>query len=1280
MMIWFRTNMMSSKNFVLSSSFIFLLTTPSFSQDTNTTSPTNEQQQGTHSPQASQNDPAFLEKTEQACSFISETYRSAIAKHYSKELPLFDDKNKNTFDPRPYSELLQKFQIESPGYTQVELKEDSEKLRRPTYDNIKSKEFRISQETISKYINNFKKCLDGSLAAIKKEHFSLERFDNLDPVAKELFSTLKNEVRKSLRGNHDLISYFHEKLNFYTGICQKAHFPPHVSDMIAPLYGSLMTPPLYGSLMTLWLDDNFGAQKRESIKMKISSGKGTPSDVFHLKLSLKQVYGNNFETNLKGEPYFRISSCLSGRCKETIKQYVKHKMNEPAFQDLIKNYSADMADATDSTKPTGGRASYFAYLNKLSNNHDLKFSFDEKAQAIAADPKLYSEVLPKIIKQGTDEEKIAAKEALSMFFGEKPTQKYLSYVDPSSHSVAEDKLEAEQKFSKFREDYIKKHKTNLDALRTNKNEILALFKDEKDLQKGLNNPILLGEEESKPSLWQNSAEEIEKFLRKRLGKEKVSTEELKTSWAEAMQSIRSIDQQKTKMHEEDVNPDKIIAYQKELKDIHNKRLSGTPLTEYEKKIEPQIAKDLLALLTKAVPFLKESDSKDLDLKLKKLCFFLKDTGSLKSSFKKGYSGYCHYPTGDTQNPQEMTQRAREWPLEEWFKRSPKLKTFQDKIAKLDALKKNYEELLQLDNSLLQNHESLKSTKPLTLVLGNQAIVPDPQNAQNFRVIPAFENNPSSLEHQVKQINHELAKNLELLQINQYEYKGFRVDEKRDPSTDDLVTPLEEQVEGQRGHALKGLWIGAKDFVQRGASPETQEFLDKQNKILRDVEENLQALKNLGIPEYAQTQESLNLPYSLETLNAENILKNSRSLAIDSYNSTADNSNAFAEAIATLPAGATLFGVGHTATNLARMTRTALAAQKGSRVATFGSLYRSGELTMIAREGGQIGKITYKDALKAAYHNQKTLLGFGVASTGTSEIYRQAKLNGLDPREWNGFDLIEGMQPAILGSLELEGAQYILYPFLWAPVANMATRGAAMARLPRGASVLAKNTIEHGYWAKLGWESWSEQTHALENSKKEDDKNTRDFVQKELELMAGFVRSDKDLKYDPEAAKKEAESYFKQKSKNERDINIAEVNQWIHGFFGIGFPAWQIAKGTRIGLKTEPALDARQALKTMGYRSIPKDLSPESLGKNKEIQDFANEYYLKKTIEIENDKDLKPDQKHAALIAAGINVNLVRGTLKSQAEAPEAPPPPQQEKQEAESCGISDAIKIEAKKE
>ena len=1322
-MVVFGASFMNKKRFSNTLSlFISLFSLQGFSQDHPTNIP------GTSKTEQQQ------EIKEETCSFISETYRQAIANHYNKELPSSDQNNKDNFDPRHYRDLLLKLGInnnESTYYSQASLKEDYEKIRNPTYDNIKSKDFRISQETIAKYIDNFRNCLDSSITAIKKEHYKLENFDSLDPVAKDLFKNLKNENSKKIKENEDVISYFHEKLNYYTGICQKAHFPPTIDAAI--------NETLYSSLIAGWLEDNFGAKKRHALKMQMVQGHSRPSDLFHIKLAIKQQFGNSFETNLKGEPYFRISSCLSGKCKESLKDFIKSKSSQPAFQKLITDYKEEISDIKDASNPIGNKASHFAYLKKLSEDNKLYFSYDPKNQRIIADPKLFSDVLPDLFKQGNEDDKKSAKQALDVFFGKNPTLKYLSYINPESEWVKAKNITDENEFRSYSDQFTKDYQAKLSELKDKRNEVLNIFKDQKDLQTSLKNPLLLQDKDNdketliKKSLSKASAtwDSAKKFTAKHLGQEKASTEELNTRWTEATRSMNAIDQQINRLHDKDFNPDKIIKYQKELKRINNKREKGSTLTEYEKKLEPQIATELLALLTKAVPFLSENDSKDLHSKLNKLCSFLKN---IRSITEYGYSNYCHYPTEDTRDPQEMTQRVREWPIEKWFEDSDKVKTFIQNTTKLETLKTLYRNTISMDQELLQSHETLISKKPTALILGNQAIIPDPNESQKFRIMPAYGNSPDSLESQVNQIKHDLDQDLETLQINQYKFKGFKIDNKRNPSTGELETSLTEQLEGQRGNALYGLGYGTMDFIYRAeklfpllrdhtigvplalithtndaitgnskphtdASPQTQAFLQQQNETYKNVEENVQKIKDLGIPNYASTQDALALPFSLETINLDYVHDHSAQLAIESYNLTADNYNTAVEAIATLPVGSVAWGGSRLALNAGKIVRSVAIAEKGSRLTTLGSLYRKGALA---------GEITLEAGMKAAAHNQLTLFGFGGATTLASNVSHNGQKHGLSFSEWN--NLLEGMDHAVLGSLETSGAFYTAAPNILSPIGDLAGKGAALARLPQGASVIAKNAVEHGYWGKLGWESWNEQTHALENSEKEMDKDTRAFVKKELQLMAGFIIGpDGKPKFDPKAAQKEAAQYFKQKSNHERDIILAQRDKWIHGVAGMGLPALQIHTGIRSGLKTEPAFNARQALQTIGYKgAIPKDLSPEFLQENQEIHALANQYYINRTLEIEAErtseleqeraKQKKPQdeekdktsmskkekeinlEKDAQLIAAGINVNLAKGTIRSRSQEPEGPPPLPETKRETESCGVSNAIEILPKKE
>lgn len=1179
-MVVFGASFMNKKRFSNTLSlFISLFSLQGFSKENNPPVKMHETPEEVKTPKEQ-----IPEISEKDCGFISEAYRKALASYYSKELPSASEQKQNPLDSRPYEDLLIKLEISDKSYyTQAGLKEDFENLRHPdSWKNLNKSEETRSQKIMARHLDNFRECLDKSISTIKKEYSQLSP-STLDPVAKQLFKELKGSKQSSpsdqeLKRNNDIISYFNEKLNFYTGLCQKAHLPPFVADTI-PL-------DAYKAFIATWQQDHFGRPAMEKLKLKTASTNGNPFDEDFLQLNLmpKQNFGNDFEMNQKGEAFFRVSSCVSGECSQSLEKTLANINKDPqkraAFEKFVSAYKDQSEEVQDAVSNDGSTVTAFKQLKTLSQQNGLDFSYDTKAGRITSDPRLFSEVLPEKLtefksEKNPDKRRELAQqlapslEALQTLYGEETTDRYLSNYG------LENKEKAKERKSQFEELSTRSNKNEeqiLEELRRQRKEVFSEVKNE-EFQKALENPVLLGEKSSKKksgfSLFESSPEEIA------------------TRSKEISRSIEAISSAITKSRatkEGLFHTNEISSLQNELMRIHNKKQNGESLSDYEIKKEPQLSRDIKLFLDKTIPHLEKTDSQEA-----------------KQTMQEWLTVY-------KKDPQKMIEIARNWPVEKWVSNSSKAKSYNQTEEKLVTLYKHYSQLKGLDEQQSSAYELLQDNKPKTLVMGDQALVPlsPDEKSKSFKVIPAYGSSPQSLESQVSLISKDLDKDLKSLQIEKLKYKGIKIDVNSD-------RPVEEQIADQSENPLRGMGIGFMDIGYGikdmtllqpiKASPTSQNYIDHQFSTNESIQENIQKLRELGLPRHTLLQSELGLPQSMESLATDQKSSQAYRFALDSfYSDQQGNYKSAMGAMASVPLGGAASAGGRFLINYARFARLSAVATNGAEAASgLRAVTAVAQAPLRATAAQAASKITLNQSLSDSVGNIKMLGMFSGATTAASNLNEYAHTGDTNR-------LTKNWEHVITGALDPSMAIYAGFPALADPLGKGAAQALANRGFSKAASTAAEQGIHHGYWAYLGAEGAAEQIKHLGEFKNHIEESNLNFNTNRKDLGAGFVRDGEgNLTYNPQEAQKQSADAIKSITSMSKELSIAKVNAVIHGIAGIGVPVHSAYMGVK-SAKFQPALNSRQALTTIDYKGeIPKDLSPGSLKNNSEVQKSAQEY-------------------------------------------------------------------------
>jgi hypothetical protein len=1168
-------------------------------------------------------------KTED-CAFISETYRKAISKHYIKELPTPEQEKQNPFDVRAYEELLQKLGVSDQSYyTQAGLKDDFENLRHPgSWKRLSKSEENRSQEIMARHLNNFRKCLDQSISAIKKEYSELS-YDNLDPIAKGLFNGFKgpgqSKLRsKDLKSNNDIISYFNEKLNYYTGLCQKAHIPSFIAENI-PL-------PAYLAFTSTWQQDHFGQGTVDKIKLKKATTNENPYDADFLQLNLipKQIYGSNFEVDKKGNPYFRVSSCVTGECERSLEKTLSEINKDPtkktALERDVYNYKKMNEEIEEAISQNSYTAQAFNHLKQLSEENGLEFSYDSKAGRITSDPRLFSEVLHKNFSEIQNEkDPVKKKELLSKHFptllslqdlyGQQATERYKSYYGLEDKALAkakEDQYRTESNNTQKEVDKI------TEGLKKQKEAVLSFIskKDDEEFHKALENPILIGESSSKKK------SEFSFFPKK--------PEEIVTRSNEITRSINAISAKTSKLRaqkELTFHTAEISSLQKELTRIQTKREKGELLSQYEISSEHELARDIKLLLDKALPHLDKKDQEEA-----------------RKSIHEWNRAFAN-----KNDPKKIIEISRTWPIEKWTSEAPKLKTLNEEDKNLQELYKSYTDIKKLEEQQLANYELLQEKKPKTIIMGDQALIPiSPEKAsEGFKVIPAYGPSPQSLETQISEISTDLDKDLKSLRVAKLRYKGFKFDE-------NSTVPLEQQIADQSesplwgmlygfadiGYGIKDLALdttykmgkaeielyhGAEKFNLPGslpikAGPTSQKYLDNQFSTNKRIQETIEKARELGLPRHSLLQAELGLSQSMESLATDEKSNAAYSFALDSfYSDTQGNYKSAMGAIASLPLGSAASAGGRFLVNYARIARLTAAAEAGAGAATglrgsATALVRAPVTTTAAQA---FSEITLKEATYASAQNMGMLTMFSGGTTLATNINEAIQKR-------DASSLGKNWGHVIAGAFDPHMAIYAGFPALTEPLGKSAAGALANRGWSKPFSAFAEQTVHHGYWAYLGYEGASEQIKHLKEFDTHIAEAGVNFSEKREALQTGFItKANNELEYNPEEAQKQSAEAIQSIKNMNKEYSVAKWNAGIHALAGIGFPIYSGIRGVQTSKKALPAYTSRQALKEIGYKGeAPKSFDPQSLQDNPEIQKTAQDYLTSEMKRLEQESTQK----------------------------------------------------------
>ncbi len=1236
------------------------------------------------------------------CTFISETYRKAIAKHHIKELPSPEQEKQNPFDVRLYEELLQKLGVSDQSYyTQAGLKDDFENLRHPgSWNRLSKDEENRSQEIMARHLKNFRKCLDQSISTIKKEYSQLS-FESLDPVAKELFKGLKATKQnktsdQELKSNKDIISYFNEKLNYYTGLCQKANIPPFIADTISP--------EAYQAFMLTWQQDHFGQGTLNKLKLKKATTNENPFDGDFLQLNLipKQIFGSDFEIDKKGDPYFRVSSCVTGECEKSLEKTLSEINKDPAKKEALERsvyaYTQINKEIEEAISKEGDTAQAFQHFKGISQENGLEFSYDAKTDRIRSDPRLFSEVLHKSFseiqneKDPTKRKELLKKHfpsiiSLQILYGQQSKDRYLSYYGLENKDLTK---ENQDQFRALSDKTVKKEAEITEEIKKQKDEIFSVItkKDDEEFHKALENPILSGEASSKTksgfSFFPKEPEEIatrSKEITKSLDAVKAKTSKLNAQKELAFHIVE------------------LSSLQNELIRIQKKKDQGKLLSSHEIKNERDLARDIKLLLDKTLPNLDKKDQEEA-----------------RKSIEEWNRAYAN-----KSDPKKMIEISRTWPIEKWIKNTSKFKTLDDENEKLANLFNSYLGLKQLGEQQLASYELLQEKKPKTIILGDQALVPiSPDKASDgFKVIPAFGSSPQSLETQLSEISHDLDKDLKSLHIAKLRYKGFEFDE-------NSKVPLEQQIANQSDSPLSGMGLGfadigygIKDMITLQpikAGPTTQKYLNNQSATNNRIQETIEKARELGLPRHSLLQTELGLPQSMESLATDEKSNAAYRFALDSFYSDAQgNYKSAMGAMASLPLGGAASAGGRFLVNYARIARLTAAAETGAGAATglrgaTTALVRAPVRTTAAQA---LSEISLQQALKESALNMGMLTMFSGVTTGLSNVNEAIQKR-------DASSLTKNWGHVIAGAFDPHMAIYAGFPAITEPLGKSAAAALANKGLSKTASAGAEQLVHHGYWTYLGIEGYREQEKHLGDYQTNIAEEGTNFSAKRENLQTGFITNSKDdLEFNPEEAQKQSADAIQSINNMKKEYKIADVNKWIHAGAGIGIPVRGAIRGTiKKNRDLRPALSTTQALKEIGIKDpLLKGLSPEGLSsylkENPDIQQKA-EYYLDtslKNYEIDAIKDVEaaerafmnkllPKKSLNKKIAdikteyayrarsARITADLAKGEYRSVEEHPLYQDTPQLEnEQNVDSedkgdkpicCGVSDQVKVDLK--
>lgn len=1141
----------------------------------------------------------------QDCTFISETYRKAIAKHYLKELPTPEQENQNPFDVRAYEELLQKLGLSDQSYyTQAGLKDDFENLRHPSrWERLSKSQENRSQEIMARHLNNFRKCLDQSISTIKKEYAQLS-YDNLDPVAKELFKDTKG-AGQDIKLNKDIISYFNEKLNYYTGLCQKAHIPSFIAENISEEF--------YKAFMLTWRQDHFSQGTLNKLKLKKATTNENPFDADFLQLNLipKQIFGSDFEIDTRGDAYFRVSSCLTGECKKSVDQALSEINKDPtkkaALAASVTEYKKLNEEIKEATSKEVKTAQAFQHLKTLSEENGLEFSYDAKAGRITSDPRLFSEVLHNQLSECRDEKDWGKKRqlldnilpslnSLQALYGQESIDRYLSYYGFENKDLAKKRKD---QYAELSDKTSKDEATIIDDLKKQKSEVFSFIskKDDEEFHKALENPILLGESSSKKK------SEFSFFPKK--------PEEIITRSKEITKSIEAVADKINKLSAQKelaFHNVELSSLQSELIRIQKKRVEGKLLSSHEIENERELARDIKFLLDKALPNLDKKDQEEA-----------------RKSIEEWNRAYAN-----KSDPKKMIEISRTWPITQWMGKAPKLITLNKEKGKLEALLESYTNIKKLEEQQLANYELLQDKKPKTIIMGDQALVPisPEKTSEGFKVIPAYGPSPQSLETQISEISRDLERDLKSLRVAKLRYKGFKFDEKS-------TLPLEQQIADQGERPLRGMAIGFADIGYGikdmatlqpiKAGPTSQKYLDNQFSTNKRIQETIEKARELGLPLHSLLQAELGLSQSMESLATDEKSNAAYSFALDSfYSDTQGNYKSAMGAMASLPLGGAASAGGRFLVNYARIARLTAAAETGAGAATglrgaTTALVRAPVRTTAAQA---LSEISLQQALAESAGNMRMLAMFSGATTGLSNV-NEAIQKG------DASSLGKNWEHVIAGAFDPNMAIYAGFPALSEPLGKSFAAAFANIGLSKTASAGVEQFVHHGYWAYLGIKGYREQNKHLEDFDTHIAKASVNLGEKIEALRAGFIiKANGKPEYNPEEAQKQLADAIQSINNMKKEYDIADVNKWIHAGAGIGFPVFSGVSGVRRS-KALPAYTSRQALKEIGYKGeAPKSFDRQSLKDNPEIQKTAQDYLTSEMKRLEQEKTQKIQGKSA----------------------------------------------------
>jgi hypothetical protein len=1142
----------------------------------------------------------------QDCTFISETYRKAIAKHYLKELPTPEQEKQNPFDVRAYEELLQKLGFSDQSYyTQAGLKDDFENLRHPSrWERLSKSQENRSQEIMARHLNNFRKCLDQSISTIKKEYAQLS-YDNLDPVAKELFKDTKG-ADQDIKRNKDIISYFNEKLNYYTGLCQKAHIPSFIAENI--------DDDFYKAFMLTWQQDHFGQGSLNKIKLKKATTNENPFDADFLQLNLipKQIYGSDFEIDKRGDAYFRVSSCLTGECIKSVDQALSEINKDPtkkaALAASVTEYKKLNKEIEEAIYKTGSTTEAFNHLKQLSEENGLEFSYDAKAGRITSDPRLFSEVLHNQLSECRDEKDWGKKrqllenilpslKSLQALYGQESIDRYLSYYGLENKNLAKKRKD---QYAELSDKTSKDEAEIIDDLKKQKSKVFSFIskKDDEEFHKALENPILLGESSSKKK------SEFSFFPKK--------PEEIITRSKEVTKSIEAVADKINKLSAQKelaFHNLEISSLQEELIRIQKKRVEGKLLSSHEIENERELARDIKLLLDKALPNLDKKDQEEA-----------------RKSIEEWNRAYAN-----KSDPKKMIEISRTWPITQWMIEAPRLKALNQDEENLRKLLKSYSDLRRIEEQQLATHELLQDMEPKTIIMGDQALVPisPEKTSEGFKVIPAYGPSPQSLETQISEISRDLERDLKSLHVAKLRYKGFKFDE-------NSTVPLEQQIADQSESPLSGMLYGFADIGYGikdmatlqpiKAGPTSQKYLDNQFSTNKRIQETIEKARELGLSRHSLLQAELGLPQSMESLATDEKSKAAYSFALDSfYSDTQGNYKSAMGAIASLPLGGAWSAGGRFLVNYVRIARLTAAAEAGAGAATglrgaTTALVRAPVRTTAAQA---LSEITLKESMKASAQNMGMLAGFSGGTTLATNI-NEAIQKG------DASSLGKNWEHVIAGAFDPSMAIYAGFPAITEPLGKSAAAALANRGWSKPVSAFAEQTVHHGYWAYLGYEGAREQIKHLEDFDTHIAGAGVNLGEKIEALRAGYIiKANGKPEYNPEEAQKQLADAIQSIKNMNKEYSVAKWNAGIHAGAGIGIP---VASGFRGVLKSKthiPAYTSRQALKEIGYKGeAPKSFDPQSLKDNPEIQKTAQDYLTSEMKRLEQEKTQKTQGKSA----------------------------------------------------